>query len=85
MVLPDSSQYRIAVSQRNKRTIADDLDVFTELASLALDLDTVVQEFFKVCAIENAVGSGLRVVNDKLVLGSDFSRGDFGLETRTEH
>lgn len=40
------------------RTVADNFDVVAELACLALDLDPVVEEFFKVGAIEDTVRSG---------------------------
>lgn len=60
-------------------TIADDLDVFAELTSLAIDLDAVVEEFFEVGTVEDTVGSGLRVVDDKLVLGrGGLGGGGFG-------
>ena len=60
--------------------IADDLDVLAKLADLALDLDAVVQELFKVCAVEDTVRGGLRVVDDELVLGGALLGGGSGLE-----
>jgi hypothetical protein len=61
-------------------TIADNLDIFAKLADLALDLDAVVQKLFKVCAVEDTVRSGLRVVDDELVLGGGLLGGGSGLE-----
>ena len=62
--------------------IADNLDVLAKLADLALDLDAVVQELFKVCAIEDTVRGRLRVVDDELVLGGGLLGGGSGLEGR---
>jgi hypothetical protein len=63
------------------RTVANDLDALAELARLSLDLYAVVEVLFKVSTIEDAVCGGLRVVDDKLVLGGGgFSGGGFGLE-----
>ena len=57
-----------------------DLDVVTELTSLALDLDTVVQELLKGRAVEDTVASGTGVVDDELVLSSSsLSSGGLGL------
>lgn len=62
-------------------TITNDLDALAELSSLALDLDTVVEEFLEISTVENTVGSGLRVVDDKFVLGgSTFGGRGFRLE-----
>lgn len=65
-----------------KHTITGDFDGFAELASLALDLYAVVEELLEISTIEDTVASGLRVVDDKLVLGGDFGGGGFGLYTR---
>ena len=62
------------------RTITVDLDVVTELTSLALDLDTVVEELFEGRAIKDTVRGRAGVVNDELVLGSSrLSGGGLGL------
>jgi hypothetical protein len=39
-------------------TVANNLDILAELACLALDLDAVVEEFFKVGAVKDTVCSG---------------------------
>ncbi len=65
-----------------EHTIPSDFDGFTKLASLAFDFDAVVEELLEVSTIEDTVASGLRVVDDKLVLGGDFSGGGFGLYAR---
>ena len=58
-----------------------DLDVVTELASLALDLNAIVQELLKSRAVEDTVASGTGVVDDELVLSSSgLSGGGLGLE-----
>lgn len=63
------------------RTIPGNFDIVTKLAGFALDLDTIMQEFLKVRAIENTIRSGFWVINDKLVLWrSWFSGGGLGLE-----
>ena len=59
-----------------------DLDVVTELTSLALDLDTVVQELLKIGTIEDLVSSRFGIVDDELVLGSNFSSGGFALKNK---
>lgn len=51
-------------------TIAVDLDVLTELARLAIDLDTVVEELLKGRAVENTIAGGTGVVDRELVLSS---------------
>ena len=51
-----------------------DLDVVTEVSSLVIDLNPVVQELFESSAIENAISSRTGVIDNKLV----FSGGDFG-------
>lgn len=59
-----------------------DLDVLTKLTSLALDLDTVMQELLKSRAIEDTITRGTGVVNDELVLsGRSLGRG-LGLRSR---
>jgi len=58
------------------RTIANDLNVFAQLACFSLDLDTVVQEFFKIRAdscVKDAVLRRFMVIKDKFVLGTSFS------------
>jgi hypothetical protein len=61
-------------------TIPNDLDIFTELTSLAIDLDTVVQELFEVGPIEHTVACWARVVDHKFVLdGRGFSTSSFRL------
>ena len=63
-----------------QRTIAGDLDVVTELAGLALDLDAVVEELLERRAVEDTVTRGARVVDDELVLSSSsLSSGGLGL------
>lgn len=51
-------------------TIAVDLDVLTELARLAIDLDTVVEELLKGRTVENTVAGRTGVVDRELVLSS---------------
>ena len=58
-----------------------DLDVVTELASLALDLDAVVQELLKGRAVEDTVASGTGVVDDELVLSSTRLGSGLGLKS----
>jgi len=48
--------------------IAYDLDVVSELAGFTLDLDAIVQEFFKVCTVKDLFFGGQGVVDNKLVL-----------------
>ena len=63
-----------------KLTIAVDLDVVTELARLAIDLDTVVQELLEGRAVKDTVVGRTGVVNDELVLSSSrLSGGGLGL------
>ena len=40
------------------RTIPGNFDIVTKLAGFALDLDTIMQEFLKVRAIEDTIRSG---------------------------
>ena len=63
-----------------RHTVAGDLDVVTELTSLALDLDAVVEELLEGRAVKDTIASGLGVVNDELVLSSSsLSGGGLGL------
>ena len=63
-----------------QRTIAGDLDVVTELAGLALDLDAVVEELLEGRAVKDTVARGAGVVDDELVLSSSsLSGGGLGL------
>ena len=63
------------------RTIPVDLHTVTKLASLAIDLDTVVQELLERRTVKDTVARRAGVVNDKLVLSSrGFSGGGLGLE-----
>lgn len=48
-------------------TLSAQLDVFTQLTSLALDLDSVLQVLFVTSGIEDVVSGGDGVVNDELV------------------
>ena len=62
-----------------------DLDVVTELARLAIDLDTVVQELLEGRAVKDTVVGRTGVVNDELVLSSgNFGGSGLGLEHHTE-
>lgn len=66
-------------------TIAVDLDVVTELARLAIDLDTVVQELLEGRAVKDTVVGRTGVVDDELVLSSgSFGGSGLGLEHHTE-
>ena len=57
------------------------LDALAKLTSLAVDLDTVVQELLESRAVEDTVTRRAGVVNDKLVLSSSgLSGGGLGLE-----
>ena len=61
------------------------LDAVTELTSLALDLNAVVQELFEGRAVKDTVVRGAVVVNDELVLGSSsLSGGGLGLQDEQE-
>ena len=63
------------------RTIPVNLDAFAKLTSLAVDLDTVVQELLESRTVEDTVTRRAGVVNDKLVLSSSsLSGGGLGLE-----
>ena len=63
-------------------TLAGDLHVLTELAGLALDLDTVMEVLLKGSTVKDTVACWARVVDDELVLGGGL-RGGLGLH-RTE-
>ena len=55
--------------------------VITKLASLALDLDAIMQELFEIRTVKNTVICRLRVVDDEFMLCSrSFASGSFGLE-----
>ena len=57
-----------------------DLDAVTELAGLALDLNTVMEVLFESGTIEDTVAGRARVVDNELVLSSSsLSSGGFGL------
>ena len=63
-----------------RRTIPVDLDAVTELPSLTIDLNAVVEELLERRAVENTVTRGARVVDDELVLSSSsLSGGGLGL------
>ena len=63
-----------------ERTITVNLDALPELAGLAIDLDTVVQELLESRTVEDTVASRLGVVDDELVLSSSrLSGGGLGL------
>ena len=47
-----------------------DLDAVTELPSLTIDLNAVVEELLERRAVENTVTRGTGVVDDELVLSS---------------
>lgn len=65
------------------RTVTGDLHTFAQLAGLAIDLDTVVEELFEIRSVENTISSRLRVVNDEFVLCSNsLSGGGLGLVKR---
>jgi len=66
-------------------TITSNFDVIAELASLALNLDAVVQKLFEIRTIKNTVVSWLRVIDYKFMLGSScFSSRGLRLEKREE-
>lgn len=60
------------------------LDIVAKLASLALDLDAIVQVLLKSSTVKDTISRGARVVNDEFVLRSrSFSGGGFDLEGDT--
>ena len=63
-------------------TIAVDLDVLTELARLAIDLDTVVEELLERRTVKDTVTRGTGVVNDELMFGSSGLGGSLGLQSQ---
>jgi len=53
------------------------------LTSLSVDLDTIVKKLFKICTIKNPICSGLRIVDNKFVLGgNNFSGSGLGLSKK---
>lgn len=59
-----------------------DFDIVSELTSLTIDLDTVVEEFLEGSTIEEAIAGRLRVVDDELMLSSrDFGSSGLDLDT----
>ena len=58
-----------------ERTLPVDLDAVAKLASLAIDLDAVVEVLLEGSTVEDTVTRGARVVNDELVLGSSLCGG----------
>lgn len=61
-------------------TLAGDLDIVTELTSLTLNLDTVVEVLLEGSTIKDAISGGAGVVHNELVLGSSgLSSGGLGL------
>ena len=63
-------------------TLAGDLHVLTELASLSLDLDTVMKVLLKGRTVKDTIASRTGVVNDELVLRSSLGGGGLGLERK---
>ena len=57
-----------------------DLDAVTELAGLALDLNTVMEVLFESGTVEDTVAGRARVVDNELVLSSGFTSSGLGLE-----
>lgn len=55
------------IIQSSRLTFSAQLDVFTQLTSLAVDLDSVLQVLFVTSGIEDVVSGGDGVVNDELV------------------
>ena len=58
-----------------------DLDVVTELTSLAIDLDAVVEELLERRTVEDTIACGTRVVDDELVLSSTRLGSGLGLKS----
>lgn len=68
------------------RTVPGNFDVVTKLASLTIDLDTVVEELLKGSTVEEAIAGGFRVVDDELMLSSrDFGSSGLDLHSRKNH
>ena len=62
-----------------------DLDAVTELAGLALDLNTVMEVLFESGTVEDTVAGRARVVDNELVLSSSvLSSSGLGLEQTDE-
>lgn len=63
-------------------TVTLDLDVFTKIACLALNLNTVMKVLLEGSAVEDLVVRRLRVVDDELVFSGGFSGSGLGLHGR---
>lgn len=61
-----------------------DFDAFTELAGLALDLDTVMKVLFESSTVEDTVVGRARVVDNELVLSSSFTSSGLGLKRHSK-
>ena len=61
--------------------MTSDLDIVTELASFALDLDTVMEVLFKSSTVKDTVTRRTGVVDDELVLRSTRLGGGLGLKS----
>jgi hypothetical protein len=59
---------------QDDRTVTVDLDVFTKVSGLVVDLNPVVQELFESSTVENTISGRTGIIDNKLVL----SGGDFG-------
>jgi hypothetical protein len=59
---------------QDDRTVTVDLDVFTKVSGLVVDLDPVVQELFESSTVENTISGRTGIIDNELVL----SGGDFG-------
>jgi hypothetical protein len=71
----------VTIGETKRHTIPNNLDVLAQLARLAFDLNAVVEEFFEISAVKNAISSRFRVVDDEFVLGgSTFGGGSFRLD-----
>lgn len=67
------------------RTFTVNLNTFTELTGLAIDLDAVVQELLERRTVKDTIARGTGVVDDKLVLSSSrFSGSGLGLDRQRE-
>ena len=67
------------INGRRGHTIPVDLDVVTELTSLAIDLDAVVEVLLEGSAVEERVRSRLAVVELELALGVNLGWGGLRL------
>lgn len=54
-------------------------DVLSKLTSLAIDLDAVVKELLEGSTIEKTVARRPRVIDNELVLSTNFGSGGLGL------